>query len=356
MANSKTEKKTAKTKTAPAQPVTNETAPATEQKQTKKAQKVAKTTEKTTTVQAVEQPVQQVEQQVVQQAVQQAVQQQTEQAPVVKAPKNMKVKKAQKTATATTEGQQGGAKPKRHFKCIMINEHGQAICAGRYSGKKPKQAGSKACTRIYEQIKERAFEAFKAKPENANMSMKDLKQKFAGVKIEYPATIIFGMHECTRKNPKKKKYFYSGQRVRLEEPEEVPLKKIDPKTGKNVVIKYNFNNNVKKLTKEQESSNEYKVLSNYDVVDEPEDQQEGGAEVKVAKKATKRSTSKNASKRASSKKGSKKQAPKKTAKKTAKTQAKRTVVKKAGAIKVKKSTKTAGKTAKPKAKAVAKSA
>jgi len=66
---------------------------------------------------------------------------------------------------------------------------------------------------------------------------------------------------------KKKKYFYTGCRNRLEVAEEVEIKKIDPKTGKNMKIKYYFNNDVKKLT-DIENCPEYQLLFNYDIKDD----------------------------------------------------------------------------------------
>ena len=128
---------------------------------------------------------------------------------------------------------------KRYFKCIMINANGEAISTGRYSGKKPKQAASKACTRLYE-------------------DQKELNNT--------PDKIIFGMHECTRASKKKKKYFYVGRRVKLAEPEEVHINKIDPKTGKNMIIRYFYNNDVTKLTIDDKCT-EYQILYNYDLKD-----------------------------------------------------------------------------------------
>ena len=117
----------------------------------------------------------------------------------------------------------------------MINEAGEVICTGRYSGKKPKQAASKACTRIYETYEEK----------------------------NHPEKVVFGMHECSRSSKKKKKYYYVGRRVALKTPEEVVINKIDQHTGNRVVIKYYFNNDVKKLT-DIEGCPQYTTLLNYD--------------------------------------------------------------------------------------------
>jgi hypothetical protein len=171
--------------------------------------------------------------------------------------------RATRTKTPVTETknvQKGGNQQeveevgKRYFKCIMINADGKAVCSGRYSGKKPKQAASKACTRLY---------------------------KEAGK--NFPKNIVFGMHECTRTSKKKKKYFYLGSRVKLSKPEKVSINKVDPKTGKNMVIVYNYNNQVRKLSNTADSS-EYNLLLNYDVVTTPS--QEGGSVETVAETAT----------------------------------------------------------------------
>jgi len=129
---------------------------------------------------------------------------------------------------------------RRFFKCVFTKD-GQVIASGRYSGKKPKQAASKACTKQYEEMKD---------GEDVNK-------------------IIFGMHECTRATKKKRKYFYTGERIVLDKPEEVAINvpvrdengtvKRDangkalkePKrdaSGKQMTIKYYHNNVIRKLT------------------------------------------------------------------------------------------------------------
>jgi len=195
---------------------------------------------------------------------------------------------------------------RRYFKCIMINADGKAVCSGRYSGKKPKQAASKACTRLY----------------------KDAGKKF-------PKNIVFGMHECTRTSKKKKKYFYVGSRTKLAKPEKVSINKKDPKTGKNMVITYNYNNQVRKLSNTA-GSDEYKLLFNYDVVNTPA--QEGGNVEPVVE--VQESTSQTG--------GSKRSTRKTTAKKTTakKTTAKKTASPKKKNLKVVSKTKTARKSTK----------
>ena len=137
-------------------------------------------------------------------------------APKKAAPKKAAPKKAKKVVVKKKKvvKQKGGhieeeeVAGKRYFKCIMINENDEVLCSGRYSGKKPKQAASKACSRIYEHFK-------------------DIGQAI-------PESIIFGMHECTRTNKKKKKYFYTGKRIVLDHPEEVPIHQKD--ADKNYIL------------------------------------------------------------------------------------------------------------------------
>jgi hypothetical protein len=145
---------------------------------------------------------------------------------------------------------------KRYFKCIMITSDDNVIATGRYCGKKPKQAASKACTKLYDDI----IESGRDMPEN----------------------IIFGMHECTRSSKRKKKYFYSGKRVKLAEPEHVEINKTDLTTGKKMVITYYYNNDVRKLTN-VDTHEEYLKLANYDTRDVPE--QTGGKKA-VKKRST----------------------------------------------------------------------
>jgi hypothetical protein len=203
----------------------------------------------------------------------------------IKAPDNIKVaKKAAKNAAADQQqGEDDQVPGKRYFKCIMIGVDGSAVSNGRYSGKKPKQAASKACTRLYDDMKKSG---------------------------QAPEQIIFGMHECTRANKKKKKYFYVGKRIALEQPEEVTIKKND---GKEMVIQYHFNNDVRKLT-DIDNCQEYGLLANYDakrgengeeLVVEPVKKARGTKRGKVAGKGKKATGSGNG-KKADGKKGAKK--------------------------------------------------
>jgi hypothetical protein len=211
-------------------------------------------------------------------------------------------KKNTKSVKKQKKGDEDEKVGTRYFKCIMIDANGEAICGGRYCGKKPKQAGSKAYTRIY--------------------------KSFIKRDEDVPEVVVFGMHECTRSSKRKKKYFYYGSRVELTNPEEVPIhlknekgeyildKKGNKKPKLNddnepMVIRYRFNNVVKKLADPVEHE-EYDLLLNYDA---KEDEQEGGDVKKTSKKSSKKS-SKKTSKNASKKTGKKiKNATKKTSKK-----------------------------------------
>ena len=166
--------------------------------------------------------------------------------------KATKTKRTQKKASTVDVGtvEQGTVEPgtveqgtatsikKRNFKCIVINSEGVVECTGRYSGRKPKQAGNKACTRIF--------------------------KNFYDIEQTVPEKVIFGMHECTRGSKHKKKYFYIGTREKLETPLHIKINKIDPATNGNMVISYNYNYFVKKLIDTECS--EYKLLYGYDNV------------------------------------------------------------------------------------------
>ena len=233
----------------------------------------------------------------------------------VNAPDNLKVVKKKATKKEVNEEDEEDEPGKRYFKCITITGDNEVIATGRYSGKKPKQAASKACTKLFEDL--------------------------IAAEQELPEHIIFGMHECTRASKKKKKYFYIGKRVELEDPEEVPIHlkepnpdpitgkrkhlldkdgnkipKIDPKTGKPMVIYYHHNNDVKKLTN-IDTHPEYPRLAFYDA---KEDGEQVGGKIKVvkksAKKPAKKTTGKKGTKAATGKNRVAKTAAKKPATKT----------------------------------------
>jgi hypothetical protein len=115
---------------------------------------------------------------------------------------------------------------KRSFRAIFKNTNGKIIMKGRYCGKKPKQAAKKAHTGIC--------------------------KIFAKNEHEIVGQIFFAVKETTKKS-NKKFYFYTGERLKLEEP--LTLKMKDGKE-----ITYNFDNNVKKAKAE-----DCEHLLNYEV-------------------------------------------------------------------------------------------
>ena len=130
-------------------------------------------------------------------------------------------KKAAKPKAAKQEveadGEEGEQeKGKRYFHCVYKGNDGKVVRAGRYCGKKPKQAARKALSRVVEK--------------NG---------------VEDGKTLVFLIKECTR-GSKKKMYAYNGSRVPLQEPVKVELKKLN-KDGKPVVLTYKHANNVKKV-------------------------------------------------------------------------------------------------------------
>lgn len=171
--------------------------------------------------------------------------------------------KANSKASAKVKAEpveEGEAKEKRFFKCVIINTNGDVVASGRYCGKKPKQAAHKACTKVYKDYKQRKEEE---DPE-----------------LEIPKSIIFSMHECTRSSKHKKQYYYVGQKVQLEEVQEVPIfmkdpetgkhlldkngkkiPKLNPETGKPMIIEYRNDTDVRMLT--DKDCVEYQRLSTY---------------------------------------------------------------------------------------------
>lgn len=125
---------------------------------------------------------------------------------------------------------------KRYFRCVYLLKN-EVVEGGCYCGKKPKQAGNKACTKICNEL-------FNKKTES---------QK-----------VVFGMYEVrfkktdTNRYKPRKLYIYEGERIKLSEPAEVPIHltsddgknnkqpKLDPTTNKPMVIRYNHYNKIKK--------------------------------------------------------------------------------------------------------------
>ena len=143
----------------------------------------------------------------------------------------------------------------RYFRCVYKTTDGDIIHAGRYSGKKPKQAACKALTGI---VKNNGLET--------------------GEKV------VFLIQECTR-GSKKKKYSYVGQQVDLKEPVKIKITKKDGSTSE---IEYTKNNEVKKV-----SLSECGDLMNVDL---PEDQEEDEVKLQRAEKKVKAPKAKAAAK------------------------------------------------------------
>jgi uncharacterized membrane protein YheB (UPF0754 family) len=120
--------------------------------------------------------------------------------------KDKKLKKTNKTenqvsvkASKKAPDESETTSRKRFFRCIYTHPEKGIICEGRYSGRKPKQAASKALTSILK------------------LYQKDNK------KVD---NILFGIIECTR-GSKNKKYFYEGKKSQLKIPLIVKITKKD---------------------------------------------------------------------------------------------------------------------------------
>jgi hypothetical protein len=137
----------------------------------------------------------------------------------------------------------------RYFRCVYKSTDGQIVHAGRYSGKKPKQAACKALTGIVK-----------------NNSLETGEQ------------VTFLIQECTR-GSKKKKYSYVGSQVDLAEPVRI---KITKKDGSSSEIEYTKNNEVKKI-----SLSECGDLMNVDLPEDHEDDVKVQRVKRVVKKTAK---------------------------------------------------------------------
>lgn len=193
---------------------------------------------------------------------------------------------------------------KRSFRAIFENPDGKIILDGKYNGTKPRQAASKAFTKIL--------------------------QIYSKAGKELTAKIYFGLKECTpkKKNMTKKInkcYWYTGIKKKLEKPAKSRTKKdlttgtpyinpitkkpvIDPKTGKEVIdpktcsplldisgnpiiIYHKFTNDVKKS-----KSIFCKHLLNYDQEDDEENEEDcsvSSNDSKYSNKQEKKPTKKN---------------------------------------------------------------
>ena len=118
---------------------------------------------------------------------------------------------------APVEGEEGG-NCKRFFRCVYRATDGSFVNGGRYSGKKPKQAASKALKAI-------------VKKNNVTTGEE----------------VTFLIQECTR-GSKKKKYSYKGSQVDLAEPVKIKITKKDGSAGE---IAYRKHSVVKKIKLEE---------------------------------------------------------------------------------------------------------
>jgi len=140
---------------------------------------------------------------------------------------------------------------KRYFRCIYLKDD-KVVEGGCYCGKKPKQAGNKACTKVCNDL--------------------FTEKKAASQKV------VFGMYEVrfkktdANKGKARKLYVYEGERIKLDTPAEVPIHlvnvggtdkhpKLDPVTKTQMVIKYNHYNKIKKYA--NTTSNTYTELTKW---------------------------------------------------------------------------------------------
>ena len=156
--------------------------------------------------------------------------------------------------SSTTDNLQETDAKRRNFECVYVVD-GNVVRIGKYRGKKPKQAGSKACTRLFKTILSAV-----AGNKRDKMSPMWVKIYESFLNKSVPDNIMFGIHECSHNRPNRV-FVYTGSRVKLNEPETVKIDKKD-KDGKQIVITYLFNNKVNKCRDTQ--SDDYKLLSNYE--------------------------------------------------------------------------------------------
>ena len=150
--------------------------------------------------------------------------------------------KAPKKVAQKGGDDEGDEKKTRYFRCVYRDTDGSVVRAGRYCGRKPKQAASKALTAIIKST------------EGA---------------VDQP--VKFLITECTR-GSKKKSYSYSGEQKKID-PVTVEIKRDDGKINK---IVYRKSNVISKISLEE-------CVDLRDANDD--DEQEGGVVLKkVAKK------------------------------------------------------------------------
>lgn len=156
-------------------------------------------------------------------------------------------------------GDEEKEKKSRSFKALYVDPTGNVVMEGRYCGAKPKQAACKALSGIYKTFKEEG--------------------------AEVNGEIKFGVKECTR-GSKCKFYWYSGERVTLDEPITLKINKGSDSKGKEIT--YYYNNVVKK-----EIEDNCKHLLEYN---EESDELKKGSAKKPAKDAKAKPAKKEASK------------------------------------------------------------
>lgn len=137
--------------------------------------------------------------------------------PVVEAAPAKKAKTAKAVKGGSKKEDAEAVKPAGHrfFRCVYKTSNGEIVHAGRYSGKKPKQAACKALTGIVKNNE-----------------------------LQTGEKVTFLIQECTR-GSKKKKYSYVGCQVDLDEPVRITITKKDGTTSE---IEYTKNNEVKKIS------------------------------------------------------------------------------------------------------------
>jgi len=176
-------------------------------------------------------------------------------------------KKAEEEPVEEQAQDEQGKVGHRFFRCVYRNTQGEIVNAGRYSGKKPKQAARKALTGIVKKNE-----------------------------LQVGEKVVFLIQECTR-GSKKKKYSYVGAQVELDEPVTVTIHKKDGQESK---IVYTKDNEVKKV-----SLSECGDLVN--VVMDGDDGEEVPQPVRVQRKPAKKSAKKATKKNSKGKKESTKE-------------------------------------------------
>lgn len=130
--------------------------------------------------------------------------------------KNNTKSKSKKTSNNEEEEEEN----KRTFKLINAED---GSTHGRYTGDTPKQAASKAYTKMVQKLNKE-------------------KQKI-------PKLCVIYLRESTRKSPKKI-YGYESSRLKLDKPQKLEI--VDNKTGKTKEIIYRFRNKIRKVVVDME--------------------------------------------------------------------------------------------------------